>query len=254
MTDGRAFVARVADELGDVLRPALVGVYLHGSLALGCFNPARSDIDLLVVTRAPLDAEARRNVASLVLRMSTKPFPLELSVLTLDDLHPWRYPTPFDFHFGESHRTELERGVSRRGLDHDLAGHIGLLRERGEVVRGAPIDHVFPAVPPSHFADSILRDLAWIQRADTRAGGRIYGALNACRVLAYASGRGILSKAEAAAWALDELPPHLRPILKQAAAAYRETGDEPCDPEAIRAFVAEVVELVEAGNVTGSAG
>ena len=27
----------------------LTGVYLHGSLAMGCFNPKKSDIDLLVV-------------------------------------------------------------------------------------------------------------------------------------------------------------------------------------------------------------
>ncbi len=29
----------------------LIGIYLHGSLAFGCFNPLRSDIDLLVVTQ-----------------------------------------------------------------------------------------------------------------------------------------------------------------------------------------------------------
>ena len=32
----------------------LLGVYLHGSLALGCFDPRRSDLDLLVVLRKPL--------------------------------------------------------------------------------------------------------------------------------------------------------------------------------------------------------
>jgi hypothetical protein len=32
--------------LQDILKENLVGMYLHGSLAMDCFNPARSDIDL----------------------------------------------------------------------------------------------------------------------------------------------------------------------------------------------------------------
>lgn len=33
--------------------PALTGVHLHGSLAMGCFCPGASDVDLIVVTAAP---------------------------------------------------------------------------------------------------------------------------------------------------------------------------------------------------------
>jgi len=32
----------------EILEDSLVGIYLHGSAAMGCFNPAKSDIDLLV--------------------------------------------------------------------------------------------------------------------------------------------------------------------------------------------------------------
>ena len=34
----------------EVLADALTGVYLHGSLAMGCFNPVTSDVDLIVDT------------------------------------------------------------------------------------------------------------------------------------------------------------------------------------------------------------
>ena len=40
------FVARFQN----ILKENLVGVYLHGSAVMGCFNPAKSDIDLIVVT------------------------------------------------------------------------------------------------------------------------------------------------------------------------------------------------------------
>jgi predicted nucleotidyltransferase len=41
------FVSKLSEMLGS----NLVGVYLHGSLAMGCFNPHASDIDVLVITQ-----------------------------------------------------------------------------------------------------------------------------------------------------------------------------------------------------------
>ena len=40
-----AFVKGSREILGD----ELCGVYLHGSAVMGCFSPAKSDIDLIVV-------------------------------------------------------------------------------------------------------------------------------------------------------------------------------------------------------------
>ena len=60
----------------------MVGVYLHGSLAMGCFNPDRSDIDLLVVTHKALSPQQRRAVAELMVARSGAPWPVELTVLT----------------------------------------------------------------------------------------------------------------------------------------------------------------------------
>jgi predicted nucleotidyltransferase len=41
----------------DVLRDQFVGMYLYGSLSSGDFEPAASDIDFLVVTKAMLPEE-----------------------------------------------------------------------------------------------------------------------------------------------------------------------------------------------------
>lgn len=42
----------------NILSTNLTGIYLHGSLALGCFNWDKSDIDFIVVTRtAPTQME-----------------------------------------------------------------------------------------------------------------------------------------------------------------------------------------------------
>ena len=45
-----------------ILKDNLVGIYLHGSLTLGCFNPKVSDIDFLIVARDKLSLEVKREV------------------------------------------------------------------------------------------------------------------------------------------------------------------------------------------------
>ena len=44
-----------------ILAENLVGIYLHGSAVMGCFNSKKSDIDLLVVVKeTPSDEEKLR--------------------------------------------------------------------------------------------------------------------------------------------------------------------------------------------------
>ena len=59
-----AYPAAVAAGLTGVLGPALIGVYLHGSGALGGWSPERSDVDLLGVVARPLERRAKREISS----------------------------------------------------------------------------------------------------------------------------------------------------------------------------------------------
>ncbi len=40
----------------EILQDNLVGVYLHGSAVMGCYNPAKSDIDLIVVVKDSIES------------------------------------------------------------------------------------------------------------------------------------------------------------------------------------------------------
>ena len=46
---------KVIDELIEqtkgILKNNLIGIYLHGSAAMECFNPAKSDIDLIIIVK-----------------------------------------------------------------------------------------------------------------------------------------------------------------------------------------------------------
>ena len=60
LTDG--FVERSRE----ILQDNLIGVYLHGSSVMGCFNPRKSDIDLIIVIDRPLSDAVKRTFMDMV--------------------------------------------------------------------------------------------------------------------------------------------------------------------------------------------
>lgn len=38
----------------------LVGIYLHGSYVMGCFNPKKSDLDFIIVVNEKMDDASKR--------------------------------------------------------------------------------------------------------------------------------------------------------------------------------------------------
>jgi predicted nucleotidyltransferase len=230
--------------LSEILASNLVGVYLHGSLAMGCFNPNASDIDLIVVTRRRVGTR-KRKLAALALAVSLKPFPIEVTSFSGKDLKPWRYPTPFNFHFSEDWRKAYESGSAFRRMGaegKDPAANITEARSRGFALLGAPVEIALPPVPVEDFVDSIASDVLWALRKLDRDPSRpksmsTYLTLNACRVLSYLETGQILSKAEGGDWALKSVPAKFRPTVRQALNSYRGSSNHRCiDISSVRGF------------------
>lgn len=212
-------------QLRDLLGPNLRGVYVYGSLAFGCYNPARSDVDVLVVTRRRMAPATRREVSSFLNRLSA---PLEISFFSHADLDPWRYPTPFDYHFSEE-------GESHDRADEFFATEIANARVRGVALVGPPAAEIFPEVPEEDFLDAIERDLAWArERVEERPA---YGVLNACRVVAYRRERIIMSKRDAGEWGIRSAPEEFHALIADAAAFYAGDPAGELDHDAVLAFV-----------------
>lgn len=232
-------------EVAHLLADNIVGIYLHGSLALGCFNPARSDLDLLVITRQRMTVDMKRDLAELLLVTSNAPYPIEISFLPYTDLTPWRYPTPFDFHYSETWREQTRQALQdgrwrqwneHRAQDPDLAAHVTITRHRGICLYGAPIAQLLPEVPKEDYLASILSDVRdsfnWIM------DNPVYSILNACRVYAFVRDGLVYSKQEGGEWAFAIVPDELRPVIAMALEAY--ASDEQTvqfDPVAVAAFV-----------------
>lgn len=229
-------VKRFIEGLRLRLAENLIGIYLHGSLATGCFNPLRSDVDLLVVTHGEMPLETKHNLAEFILDASLNPSRIEISFLTRGDLHPWHYPTPFDFHYSEDWRESFERDLSDGGwkewnavlrFDEDLAGHITVLNHRGICLYGQEIHDIFPPVPKQDFVASILDDVLNKKFGlNAILQNPVYVVLNACRTLAFLQTERVMSKKEGGVWALDALPAEFRRVITNALEEYRSSKNE----------------------------
>jgi len=205
-----------------------VAVYVHGSLALGCFNPARSDLDVLVVLAEALDVDTKLRVADVLLHASAHPYEIELDALTLAQLAGWRHPSPYDFHYSESHRERyaadpLGRLAGLARTNADLAAHVTVTRAAGIAIVGPPPYELLPEVPFADYRDSLLRDLEWARTAESES----YGILSPCRIWATVETRQIHSKVSGAHWALERLPADLERPVAAALATY--VRNEPLD-------------------------
>jgi len=235
--DVRTQVEHLSSRILQLLPGNVVGIYLHGSLATACFNPGRSDIDLLVITHSPTPAELKPVLARLLLDLSRHPAPIEIHFIRGSQLLPWRYPTPFDFHYSEGWRERFEAGL-RSGswhgctdpaqADEDLGAHVMLTRRRGLCLSGVGIQDVFPEVPPGDYIDSILGDvLSDVYGLNSTFDNPVSIILNACRTLAYLRNGEVLSKDEGGDWALRNLPQEYHALVNRSLGAYRcGNGDD----------------------------
>ena len=250
----RAFVHRAVAAFHERISDRLIGAYLHGSLAMGCYRRAKSDLDLLIVVTDRLDEATRRDLALRICDLSdVRPTlgDLELSVVQERYTRNFEHPCPFELHYGSDWKDAIRRGgidFATERRDCDLAAHFTVTRARGICLFGAPVSDVFGAVPWADYRASVLEDFAWIVEDDHVCESPIYAVLNMCRVLQLLThGPGtVASKEEGALWALDHLPYAHRPLVQQALDRYqsdrevtdaeRRTGGLAWNADALREF------------------
>ena len=215
-------------EFQRLLGDNLLGIYLHGSLALGGFQPGRSDIDVIVVTAQRVDLETKRRCIELLLRISKMPSPLDIRFLVELDLFPFRQPLLCDLHYREiwreNYQQELRSGTWKdwngsAQHDPDLAVHLTVLHRYGICLYGKPIAEALPPVPERDFRDAIIKDVQLAQ--DDPLYDPIAFVLNACRACAYLQDGTLLSKDAGGIWGLAHLPEQYHPLIQQALSLYR---------------------------------
>lgn len=214
----------------EILQDNIVGVYLHGSSVMGCFNPKKSDIDLIVVVDRPLCDTVKREYMDMVVEFNAlgPAKGIEMSIVLREVCKPFLYPTPFELHFSAGHLEWYEEApddyISKmKGTDKDLAAHFMIINKRGICLYGAPIKEVFAEVPGRDYMDSIWFDVE--EAAEEITVYPMYLTLNLARVLAYKEEGLVLSKKEGGEWAIATLPAEYRPLILDAMHEYTTNKD-----------------------------
>ncbi|MEP7291988.1 MAG: aminoglycoside adenylyltransferase domain-containing protein [Chloroflexota bacterium] len=243
-------------EFKTILQSNLTGIYLHGSLAMGCFNALRSDIDFLVVTQTKLETPSKQQMIDAILRLSERAPEkgFEFSVILRHDLENFRHPTPFELHYSAAWKARYEAGAvdfEAQQNDPDLAAHLMITRRRGICIYGhQPIAAVFPEIPADAYLNSILGDAEAILQ--NMSENPVYSMLNLCRVLAYKTDGVIASKSEGGAWALKYLDAQTLPLIAQALQEYESTSarQNTWSESELKAFAAQMRNLLKLSATT----
>lgn len=217
---------KIKETYQTVLKDKLVGIYVHGSIAFGCFNWDKSDIDFLVVVKEALNQEEKEALISelLILDENCPPKGLEMSVVLDKVCKPFVYPTPFELHFSNTHKERCKSNLTEycrnmNGVDKDLAAHITVINRVGITLCGKEISEVYEAVPKRDYVDSIWCD---IENAEEEIDDNpVYIILNLCRVLAYLEDDVVLSKKQGGEWGRENLPVECRNLIEKALESYQ---------------------------------
>ena len=249
MLQTESLIEAFVEQSKSILQDNLAGIYLHGSAVMGCFNPGKSDIDLIIVVNRPLSDPVKRKFLDMTVRYSTQgpAKGIEMSVVLREVCKPFVYPTPFELHFSAGHLDWYNRDPDNyvrrmNGTDKDLAAHFTIINKRGRCLYGAPIEDVFGEVPDCDYMDSIWYDIEGAAEEITE--DTMYLTLNLARVLAYREEGHVLSKKEGGEWALIHLPPEYHPLITEALREYTEDAEPVYDQDLARHYAGYVLERI----------
>ena len=220
-----ALLARISERYQKILAEKLTGIYVHGSIAFGCFRWETSDIDFLVVVEECLVQHEKEALIRVLLELDNqapaKGF--EMSVVLRSACSPFVEPVPYELHYSNAYRADYQRDLegtctALQGVDMDLAAHMTVVYNVGKVLCGLPVEQVFAPVPRESYLRSIWYDIENVQEEIER--DPVYYVLNLCRVLAFVEQGKVLSKAQGGEWGMAHLPEDTG-IINAAWAAYR---------------------------------
>jgi hypothetical protein len=193
-----------------VLGLQFIGMYIHGSAASGDLNPARSDIDFLVVTADELPQETLQALQTMHARIYATGLPwatkLEGSYIPRQSLH--RYDPAHAWH--PALRVDGSFAVDHHASDWTIQRHI--IREQAIVLAGPHPKTLIDPVSPDDLRRAALgilhewwlpqlRDTSRLRSPEYQA----YAVLTMCRVLYTLEHGAVISKQLAAQWAQEAL-------------------------------------------------
>jgi hypothetical protein len=208
----RSLLQDLATGLRSILGHRLVGLYLGGSLSLGDFCEASSDLDFLAITEGPLSPEDLLAVGiyhSELLKRHPAAARLEGDYAPREYLIPDGTTVPVP---------GCERGVFLPKVGEIMlsADNIYNMREHGITIVGPDPREVLPAVSPDQVRTAVRTMLADGPGAWDTPEQTADGLLNLCRSLCALETGIPTTKSQGALWARGRLEPRWLPVIDAA--------------------------------------
>lgn len=225
----------VSNVLVGILGDDLVGVYFVGSVALGGYVPAESDVDIAAVSGSALSEGQKRGIASAIVEVSEvcPARGVEFTLYRRDVAGS--LPRGADFEVNANGGPRMPTAVhldaaAEQGFWYVLDRAIA--HRSGVVITGPQPRSVFVDVPRRTLLAAMSESMAW-HRAHEKA--TLYSVLNACRAWRFAEEDVLGSKLEGATWARARWPDT---GVIDAAVALRLGHDAALDQTAVDALLA----------------
>lgn len=222
-TDVNAVLRVLLSDARTVLGEQFIGLYVHGSLAGGDFNPDRSDVDVVIVTAGVLPKAILRELAAMHARLTSSRMKwsdkLEISYIPQAALR--RYD-PSDLAY-PALRIDGSFDIDVHGSDWIIQRWV--LREFGITMAGPDPRSLIDPISPDDLRQSargILLEWWEPQLTNThRLHSReyqAYAALTMCRAFYTIENGAVAPKTAAARWAIDRLGERWRDLIESALA------------------------------------
>ena len=243
---------KVNSWIKDILCDNYVGVYFHGSLRLGSFNPNKSDLDFIIVVKEKISFKTKELIWDKMLE-NEELFPkkgFEFSVVLEESCKNIKHPISYELH---GSREWIEKYKEDRSLvvnddnkvDPDLASHFNVINVPNDKMDfGRPSSEVFSKVPKEYIVDSNYSDV--VDCVNEIINNPVYCVLNLCRFYALIRDDLTLSKYDGGKWALVNMNSNYNDIIEMAMSDYMSEYDSEYDNVKLKLFAQEAINLINA--------
>ena len=248
--DVKKLMIEVNEWVKEILKDNYVGVYFHGSLRLGSFNPDRSDLDFIIVVKNKLSLEVKEKLFDKMLENENL-FPkkgFEFSVVLEENCINIKHPVPYELHGSRSYteRYKKDKSIAINDdykVDPDLASHFNVINVPNDSMDfGKPSSEVFEKVPKEYVIDSNYQDT--LDCAEEIVNNPVYCVLNLCRFYALIRNDLTLSKYDGGKWALENMDSNYNDIIKTAMEDYLNDKDSIYNEEELKEFAFEALNKI----------
>jgi streptomycin 3"-adenylyltransferase len=207
-----------------VFAESVVGIYLFGSAVVGGLK-VDSDVDVLAALNCRSTFSERKELVDKLMSVSGKigntdsVRPLELTIVSIPAIFPWRFPLLAEFVYGEWLRDEYERGfVPEPGRDPDLTIVLKQVIDFSITLAGREASELFEPIVMDDIRKAIHESLPNL--LPSMQGDERNVILTLARMWFTASTGQFASKDAAAEWAENQLPDEQSEFLREARLAY----------------------------------